>query len=150
MLSTCYLLVIYLLSTYYLHVIYMLSTCYYMLSTCYLHVIYMLSTCYLHVIYMLLHVIYMLLHVIYMLSTCYHKQWNSGGYRIAEKYEQKFSYVCPVWLQLRIAGEQLKLEGVQDVNIGRRAPARSCLRQQIVYSDSAKLYIVLGYDGTSI
>lgn len=46
-------------------------------------------------------------------------QWNNRGYDIAKIFSKKFSYVAPVWLQLKRRGVQnYIIEGGHDIDKG--------------------------------
>lgn len=46
--------------------------------------------------------------------------WNSRGYEYAKTYARKFTYISPVWLQLRLTadGEGVEVTGQHDVDAG--------------------------------
>lgn len=57
--------------------------------------------------------------------------WNRGGYDIARKFGAKFTYVSPVWLQMRDSngqredGNKMEITGTQDVDVQWMADVRA-------------------------
>lgn len=51
-------------------------------------------------------------------NLAYLTPWNSRGYEIAEIFAHKFTYLSPVWLQLKInhEKEEVQLEGTHDID----------------------------------
>lgn len=45
-------------------------------------------------------------------------QWNSHGYDIAKWFANKFTHICPVWLQARLNPEETNIiiEGAHDID----------------------------------
>lgn len=46
--------------------------------------------------------------------------WNANGYRIAKLFANKFTHICPVWLQLKMNEdhESTRIEGTHDIDYG--------------------------------
>ncbi|KAL6069933.1 Chitinase domain-containing protein 1 [Balamuthia mandrillaris] len=53
-------------------------------------------------------------------TLAYVTPWNSHGYEIAKTFSSKFTYVCPVWYQVRVdrVEKRLFLTGTHDVDEG--------------------------------
>ena len=55
------------------------------------------------------------MYFIYFLS-----QWNGKGYDMAKLFGNKFSYISPVWLQIkRKGGGAFVMEGAHDIDKGK-------------------------------
>lgn len=46
--------------------------------------------------------------------------WNGNGYRIASLFANKFTHICPVWLQLKMNDDHqsTRIEGTHDIDYG--------------------------------
>lgn len=46
-------------------------------------------------------------------------QWNSHGYDVAKTFGAKFTYISPVWLQVRRMGpNRFEMHGTHDIDKG--------------------------------
>ncbi len=58
--------------------------------------------------------------ILYYYSNIVYFQWNNHGYDVAKIFGSKFSYVSPVWLQVkRKPGGTFVMQGGHDIDKGK-------------------------------
>jgi len=51
-------------------------------------------------------------------TLAYVTPWNNHGYDLAKIFNHKFTYVSPVWIQIKMGGEKPRLAGLHDIDHG--------------------------------